>query len=266
MFVSGQEEAAEPAAATVPATTAATDAHLWLSPSIQQVVGEKIGAFELKFLVPLAIASQIEAWATEMMQPDAFADPVLGGAYRTTTLYLDTPARDVLHRSPGHCSRKFRVRRYGMEATVHLERKTRRGDQVKKRRSQLPLEQITALFAASSNVAGSNEWFRSAVAEKSLQPTCLVTYDRTAFVKRVNDDLLRLTLDRQIRGRFANQWMLSPIEEGNTLLPQHAVCEFKFRGALPNLFKELIGRLNLAAGSCSKYRRTMQMSGEPGHA
>lgn len=234
-----------------------------LSPSIQRVVGERTAAFEVKFLVPEDVAVQIEHWATGAMQRDAFADPALGGSYQTTTLYLDTPRRDVFHRSPGFRRNKYRLRRYGSEPRLYLERKTRRGDRVAKRRCDVPLAELVVL---TGDHAGLGEtwpglWFREKVVAHPLEPSCRLTYDRTAFVKGTPDGPLRLTLDRRIRGTAATNWDLTPLEEGHLIVPGHVICEFKFRGAMPNLFKEAIAALRLDAGSVSKYRRMMAASG-----
>lgn len=263
MFVSGTGEADNSVELSPSQPTHRFDeSHdAWLSPSIQRVIGERTGAFELKFLIKEGIACAVERWAAEKMQADAYADASRGGAYQTTTLYLDTPQLDVFHRSAGHRGRKFRLRRYGSDEQVHLERKIRRGDRVKKRRSHVPLHELPVLVAADPDAVWSGDWFRQLVTAKALRPACRVTYDRTAFVKLTDDGPLRLTLDRCIRGAATADWDLTPVEEGDVLLTEHVICEFKFRGALPNLFKDLIQDLQLDAGSVSKYRRTMQASG-----
>ena len=266
MFTAGKVEAVDTVAP--PAQEASVRIHEphnpLLSPSIQRVIGEQIAAFELKFLVEERLAQEIQQWATTRMQPDAYADPALGGAYQTTTLYLDTPARDVFHRSPGQRGRKYRLRRYGSEQQVHLERKTRRGDRVKKRRSQVPLEELALLATATQPPLWPGEWFGQRIAAQNLRPACLITYERVAYVQLSSEGPLRLTLDRQIRGVASEAWDLTPVAPGPGILPTLVVCEFKFRGALPNLFKELIHALQLEAGSVSKYRRTMLQAAAAG--
>ncbi len=244
-----------------------------LSPSIQRVVGEAIAAYEMKFLIDDALAQQVEDWAAAAMIRDAYADPAQGGAYQTTTLYLDTPGRDVFMRSEGHRRRKFRLRRYGSEERIYLERKTRQGNRVAKRRSDVPLCELAGLTCAleellqrHTNGTGNwpGQWFRERVTKQSLMPACLLTYDRTAFVRPMEpgmDGPLRLTLDRRIRGQAAQTWELIPLDGGHAILPGHVICEFKFRGAMPNLFKDLINRLQLQPGSVSKYRRMMLATG-----
>jgi hypothetical protein len=263
MFVSGGEETLEP-----PAPAAAerrpgvfVDPQALLSPSIQRAVGEEMIAFELKFLIPETLADQVQRWAATHLQADAFADPLRGGAYQTTTLYLDTPQRDVFHRSAGHRSRKFRLRRYSSEERVYLERKTRRGDRVAKRRSDVALRELAALDR--EHVAGDwpGDWFHQFIAARRLRPACRITYERTAYVQRGEHTPLRLTLDRRIRGAVTDSWDLTPIDEGHGILPDYVICEFKFRGALPNLFKNVICDLQLESGSVSKYRRMMLATG-----
>ena len=232
-----------------------------LSPSIQRTVGEQMAAYELKFLIHERVAQLVESWAAGAMQRDAFADLKHGGAYQTTTLYLDTPKRDVFHRSKGFRSSKFRLRRYGSENLVYLERKTRRGDRVSKRRCDVPMCEMAALANQEVAAAWPGAWFHDRVAKFPLRPSCRLTYDRTAFVKMTEDGPLRMTLDRHIRGLMAQEWDLTPLDAGHNILEDHVVCEFKFRGSMPGLFKQVIHTLQLEAGSVSKYRRMMLASG-----
>lgn len=265
MYASGEgellESAAPVAARPVTAESAPADPQALLSPSIQRTVGEDMLAFELKFLIAESLAQQVQAWAAAHMQADAYADPRLGGAYQTTTLYLDTPQRDVFHRAAGHRSRKFRLRRYGSESRIYLERKTRRGDRVEKRRSDVQLHELATLAEPPQANGWPGDWFHTFITERTLRPACRLTYERTAFVQSSEQGPLRMTLDRQIRGAIAHHWDLTPLDEGHGILHEHVICEFKFRGALPGLFKQVICDLQLEAGSVSKYRRMMLATG-----
>src|SRR5262249_22260166 len=106
------------------------------SPSLD-LPGSVAPAFELKFLVDEDRARAAEAWARHHLVPDPPGDPALGGASGTTSLYFDTPELDVYHRSPKYRRRKYRVRRYGAEPWTFLERKSKWGDRVAKRRSRV---------------------------------------------------------------------------------------------------------------------------------
>src|SRR5262245_58191826 len=88
-----------------------------LSPALQGAHGP---AFELKFHVSNTDAATIEQWARQILAPDVHG---LDGRYSIRTLYCDTPALDVYHRSPGYRRSKFRLRRYGASEAVFLERK-----------------------------------------------------------------------------------------------------------------------------------------------
>src|SRR5262245_60244966 len=132
-------------------------------------------AYELKFLVTALEAARIEAWARKLLLPDPHG---LKGTYQTTTLYLDTAFFDVYHKRPGYRRNKYRVRRYGGGELVHLERKKRQGDRVRKRREMLPLLELARL----SDPDGAGTWFGQRIGERGLRPVCWVTYARTAFV------------------------------------------------------------------------------------
>src|SRR4051812_26013707 len=80
-------------------------------------------AYELKFLLHEAQAQLVEAWARRRLMLDPHGEPALAGAYRTVSLYFDTPQLDVYQRTPSYKRRKFRVRRYGAAPLLFLERK-----------------------------------------------------------------------------------------------------------------------------------------------
>ncbi len=208
-------------------------------------------AYELKFLVDEATAGAAEAWARQHLAPDPHADTTSAG-YRTASLYLDTVAFDVYRRTGRFGRSKFRVRRYGAEPFVFLERKTRNGDRVAKDRARTPADEVELLGAAVP-ASWPGRWFGLQVAEGGLRPMCLVRYDRSAYVAETADGPLRLTLDRQVRGAPANVWSVEG-PEGVPLLEGKVVLELKFRSAPPTPFKLLVEDLRLQPSAVSKYR------------
>jgi hypothetical protein len=146
------------------------------------------------------------------------------------------------------------VRRYGGGELVHLERKKRQGDRVRKRREVLPLPELARL----SDPDGAGTWFGRRIGERGLRPVCWVTYARTAFVGAATTGPVRLTLDRDIAGAAASDWTVPVREDGLELLPGKTILELKFRSALPGLFHELLGTLPGLARGGSKYGRCVE--------
>lgn len=230
-------------------------------------------AFELKFLLAEPDAQRLETALAPRLAPDPHADPALVGCYRITTLYLDTPALDVLHKIGRHRYRKFRVRCYGVAAaaeSAHLERKTARNGQVRKRRITIGAEALPLLSpepappSAPPTWGPEPEWFRRQVAARALRPACLVTYLRRAYVCPHGSGA-RLTFDRQVLAAAADGWSLSaeprsPVRlvDGDEPL---VVCELKHVGPLPAAFKQTLADLGLVPAGVSKYRRAMRSLG-----
>ena len=211
-------------------------------------------AYEMKFLLDADGARQVAAWAARTLPLDAHADLALGGAYHTVSLYLDTRALDVFHRIKPFRRRKLRVRRYGAEAMVFLERKVRKGDQVRKLRTAIPAGELALLDAPADEADWPGEWFREQVRAGGLRPVCLVGYERVAHTGLSADGPARLTLDRNVRCLPAAGWDVGDVSAGLPLLEGQAILELKFCGAMPALFKQLIGEMRLAPAAASKYR------------
>lgn len=234
-----------------------------LSPTIRRAEGDTAHAYELKFVIDEQTARQVEAWALNHMHRDAFA--AADGAYQTTTLYLDTPALDVLRKTEGYRGEKHRLRRYAQESKIYLERKCRKGDRVEKHRSHGPVDDLHILRCNGAPVDWAGHWFRDRVSAQQLRPTCLITYVRNAFVQASPTGPLRLTFDRQIRGIPSSSWELTPVCDRDPasycVLPNHVVCEFKFRDTLPALFAQVIAEMKLQPGSMSKYGHVMTAAG-----
>lgn len=236
---------------------ASPDCILPVSPALMSPPGRDAPAYELKFLVPEEAAGRVEAWAAAHLALDPHADPALGNAYRTTTLYLDTDARDVLHRRGSHGRRKFRLRRYGREPWIFLERKFRAGGRVRKRRTRVHEAEVPLLAEAPARPDWPGAWFHQRVAAQALGPACLVRYDRTAFVGVTPEGPVRLTLDRRLLCAPAIPWHVEEPATGLPFLEGAVILELKFRAALPALFKTLVHDLTLRPGTVSKYRLGM---------
>ena len=233
------------------------------SPSLALPRDSGGAAYELKFLLDEPRAQDVEAWARLRLALDPHGDPALGGAYRTTSLYFDTPELDVYHRSPSYRRRKFRLRRYGSAAEVFLERKAKWGDRVAKRRTAVPEAELPLLAHPMALVTWPGHWFHGSLVTRRLVPVCHIVYQRTAYVGSCPEGPLRLTLDRRAHGVLTGEWGLGPVEGGLPLLAKQVILEFKFRGALPAPLKELIQVMRLSPHGVSKYRLCREAWGVP---
>ena len=104
-------------------------------------------------------------------------------------------------------------------------------------------------------------WFHRRLLARGLGPACLMGYERTAYTAVTAEGPLRLTLDRNLRGAPAAAWDVTPVEGGLAFLPGQVILEFKYRTALPALFKELLAEFRLTPGRVSKYRRCLEAWG-----
>lgn len=222
--------------------------------------GDAATAFEVKFLLTEAQAAEVEARVRGKLALDAYADPALGNAYFTTSVYTDTPNFDVFYRTDGYDRDKFRVRRYGLSGPVFVECKTKNGDKVRKHRARINATEVPDLAAPSLNGEWAGEWFHSQLLLKQLKPVCRIAYERVAYLGTADGGTVRLTFDRNIRGVLVSEWRLESVGEVPPLLDR-VVCEFKFRNAMPALFKGIVADLALAPTPVSKYRTFVRGTG-----
>jgi hypothetical protein len=216
-------------------------------------------AFEMKYQLTLEQAAWFEAWAREHLAPDSYGDQ---GRYRVQSIYLDTPSLDVFHRLKGYRRSKFRIRRYDEAGHVFLERKSKRGTEVRKVRSQLPIDDISRL-AQPDPVPESWEaaWFVRKLVKRRLRPTCQIAYARTAFFGMSENSPVRLTIDRNLIGRPWDQWHPSALEDGMPLAPEIALLELKFHNRMPVLLQDLMPKLPTHPAKFSKYRHCVKACG-----
>lgn len=228
------------------------------SPSLNSSAGCGLPACEMKFLVDDSLARCVEERLRPHLLPDPHSDPDRGHAYQIRTLYCDTPERAVLQRLGRYRLFKFRLRQYGASPRVFLERKSKRGEVVRKRRTSISREHVANFALGQPDPAGEAGWFHRQLVRNRLAPVCLIEYERVAYYGKSSGGPVRLTFDRQICGGLASDWSLAPLAKTEPILPGLIVCEFKFRGALPTLFKSAIEALQLVPRGVSKYRHGIQ--------
>lgn len=217
-------------------------------------------ACEMKFLITPAVADQIRLWARNTLSPDPNAEGDFHDCYRITSLYCDTRSFDVFHRRGSFGRGKLRIRRYQDGPVVFLERKLRTRRLLSKRRSVLPIGELSCLARPELDERWSGYWFHRRLQLRAVWPVCQVTYLRTARVAMTPYGPIRLTVDEGLSGLPVTGPKFEA-DHGRGLLPGKTVLEMKFLVAMPTLFKGLIEEFALNPVSFSKYRHSAEALG-----
>jgi hypothetical protein len=217
------------------------------------------GIYELKFLLNVKQGRHVRDWAKSHMQPDPHAVGGCECGYWVNSLYLDTPAFDVLRRADGFRQRKYRLRRYGSESAIWLELKQKENRLVTKRRTKILDAELELKLHGSDQGTWDGAWFQNRLRKLHLQPVCQVTYQRFACLGNSSFGSTRLTIDTNLCCAAAQDWSV-PLEPlvSNSLLGQSQILELKFRQTLPTGFRQLIEELELKPATFSKYRQSVE--------
>jgi hypothetical protein len=218
-------------------------------------------ATEVKFVISPALAAGIREWARINLAADPHGTGPFGDEYHTTSVYFDTEQFDVFHRRGSFGRSKYRIRRYGDEEVVFLERKLRQPTLLAKRRTVAPLVALERLDAAQPSPSWPGHWFHARLAARRLRPVCQVSYRRTARVALVGEDLVRLTLDDAISVQASSAIRFRD-EPGIPAIDARQILELKFRHYTPSLFKRLVEEFALMPEPTSKYRLGMAATGQ----
>jgi hypothetical protein len=208
------------------------------------------------------------------LRPDIHGDGA--GDYRLASLYYDSSDRRCYWEKVEGLKfrRKLRLRRYLREETfgdrspVFAEIKQRSDRTTQKRRLILPYGQARILCGSGEadpdtnnriddprsggdrSLMGEIEAF---VREYGLQPACVVSYRRRAFMGSALNPGLRITFDSDLRVRTGDLDLRST-ESGKRVLSQGLVIiEVKANDRIPNWLTETIAARNLRLVRISKY-------------
>lgn len=227
-------------------------------------------------------ASQVPA-IKAAIEPYCTVDPFVGsaGRYTITSLYLDTPRRDLYWATENqrHSRMKLRIRTYGMhcEGPVFLEIKRRFGDAQSKSRVQVPRDEWRlavepgGLEKARAWNMDAKKWaivedFSAQVAGWGLEPAVCVRYDRDPYVGVLNPDI-RITFDQAIRAKRSYAYELHPDDRDYQPVDfAHAfeapeprlVLEVKFDMRYPIWLIDLVRDFNLKREAFAKYCRSLE--------
>ena len=217
----------------------------------------RVRATELKFVLPSAVAHEVRGWARTRLEADPNGTGPAADQYRTTSLYFDTEAFDVFHRRGSFGRAKYRVRRYGQERVIFLERKLRTSTLLAKRRTSVDLDDLSALQDDGISEGWSGAWFHGRLLARGLRPRVQVSYRRTARLGQSPHGPARLTLDDELRavplGRLG-----FVAESGHEALPDRVILEMKYRISMPVQFKQLIEEFSIVPARVSKYRLAVE--------
>jgi hypothetical protein len=192
-------------------------------------------------------------WARSALEPDPSGVGPCGDQYATTSLYYETPGFDVFHQKESYGRAKYRIRRYGLDQYIFLERKFRTDRLLAKRRTSVPLEGLERLGEPTADPGWPGFWFHRRVLTRGLKPLVQVSYDRTARLGSAPTGPIRLTIDTNLRVLPLPDRAFLP-GTGLPLVEGKCILELKYVQDLPALFKQLIERYAISAGRVSKYR------------
>jgi hypothetical protein len=210
-------------------------------------------AFEIKFIVNIATAAAVRNWARHRLEADPHGSGPHGDEYLTTSLYFDTGDLAVFRQRGSYARSKYRIRRYGGNDSVFLERKMRTRKVLSKRRTHVPCEEIEKLAGSAVDPRWEGAWFQKRLQVRRFAPVSQVSYHRMARVAAAAMGTIRLTVDDDLRAQPAAGLIFKP-GCGKAVLPDQAIVELKFRAAMPALFRQLIAEFAIEPLRISKYR------------
>jgi len=220
------------------------------------------GRHELKYLIRSEMCDEIAAFVTPHLELDKYSQSRPRNSYTVRSIYYDSPAFTCYYEkfNGEKNRRKYRVRTYNDAAATFLECKQRRGGTYTKRKVRLNADDLTGLrerrgldasIAEPSNVLGQlllsmDRW--------DYQPTALVVYDRMAYVYPGQQETIRVTFDRNLRGRvFPELDEIYDEADLVDLLYGWTILEVKFNDIVPRFLGGLVSHFGLQRQACSKY-------------
>jgi len=210
-------------------------------------------AREIKFLITAEMGLQIQEWARSNLERDPSGVGECGDQYATTSLYYETPGFDVFHQKESYGRAKYRIRRYGLDNYIFLERKFRTDRLLAKRRTSVPLEGLQRLGELQADPTWEGYWFHRRILTRGLKPLVQVSYDRTARCGSAPTGPIRLTIDTNLRVLPLPDRAFLP-GLGLPLIESQCILELKYVQDIPAIFKMVVERYAISPGRVSKYR------------
>ncbi len=222
---------------------------------------KRAAAYEIKFVLSADVAERVLGWARSHLAPDPHADGATGDRYRVNSLYFDTKNLDTYRRQGSYAKSKYRIRRYGTDAGLFLERKLKSRGLVSKRRTHIPAGDLWKVACPEPDWDWTGSWFRRRLDLRRLHPRCQIRYERVARLGMAADGPIRLTVDRNLDAFVTGDCEVAEKGAWVPLLPGHCILELKFRLVMPVQFKQLLEEVSLTPQPVSKYRLSIQAFG-----
>ncbi len=225
----------------------------------------RFNRFELKYVVRQDVKESICEGLAENMTRDAHAGA--DGSYRLASLYFDSPDLTCFWAKEDgiRYRRKLRLRAYArfvedLSEPIHAEIKQRVGKTVQKRRLTTPLETALAWIEGREDPKLSDPQDQ-AVAEEivvmsknlHLQPTCVTSYRREAWVGSEAESGLRVTFDADVGCRGPQKLLARGPAEYLFLPPDSFVMEVKVNDRVPLWITRLMANNDCSLRRVSKY-------------
>ena len=233
--------------------------------------------YELKYLITWQQRDALMADLLTQMSPDSHGDA--DGHYTITSLYYDTAAYDAYwEKIEGEKQRrKVRVRTYGEQnvqddTLCFLEIKQRQDKTLTKKRVLLPYRDAVAFDGLDSVMQRPNlsEKDKAVIDEvqylyrvRSLQPACVVRYNRLALNGAAEYPDLRVTFDTELRGRTHDLSLLSTSHADDIyfLPPEVCIMEIKANHSVPYWLAQLANKHRCTMRRISKYCTALETCG-----
>ncbi len=225
--------------------------------------------FEYKYKIPIKLLDPIRKQIQPFLRIDPFVNSRRESEYIVRSIYLDTVRFSTYsEKIEGLPYRnKYRIRSYNEgteDSTVFLEIKRKSINNISKTRTRLPFNNLPDLLNGNGkklnmvNLIGNYDKdvksFLYYFYRYKLQPVILIVYNREPWTGWY-DNLLRLTLDKNIRSVFMPKFNDLFLDENNLIpaMKDYFVLELKFYDTVPTWFKYTVKRFNLVRRALSKY-------------
>ena len=209
---------------------------------------------ELKYILTREQTALLRQAMAGHMEADQFGRTTIG------TLYYDTPDYRLIRASieKPEYKEKLRLRSYGRageSSPVFLELKRKYEGVVYKRRVKTTVGGAAAFLRRDTDGPDDSQISRELTAFRehygALIPSCMIIYDRTAYVERGGD--LRLTIDENPRYRVRDLDLTRPMDGTPLLRDGCAILELKVQSAIPLWLSRVLSEGRIYKASFSKY-------------